>query len=115
MKTAVDIAEEFVDQIFQALLHSDTVKNALPAGASGTRKRHVIDAAGFDTDGSIMFDGEFDIHYGEGGDKAGHPALRVDIEGHLAQAAEGGWRVKRLQVKNLESVDAVRGPDELPA
>ncbi|MCZ2495768.1 hypothetical protein GN316_03260 [Xylophilus sp. Kf1] len=113
MKTAVDIAEDFTDEIFQALLRSDTVRQALPAGTVGKRRRHVIDAAGFDTDGSVMFDGEFDIHYGARGDAPGHPALRVHVEGHLEKAADGDWTVRRLAVENLQSVDAVRGPDEL--
>jgi len=115
MKTAVDTAEDFTDQIFEALLQSEAIRNALPEGASAKRRRHVIDAAGFDVDGSIMFDGEFDIHYGDDGDRAGHPALRVDVEGHLAKLPEDHWVVRRLQVKNLESVDALRGPDQLPA
>lgn len=114
MKTVVDIAENFTDEIFQALLQSDLVKEALPGGASAKRRRHVIDAAGFDVDGSVMFDGEFDIHYGEVGDQAGHPALRANLEGHLAKAADGDWHVRRLQVTKLESVDAALGPDQLP-
>ena len=113
MKTAVDIAEDFTDSIFEALARSDAVRNRIPAGAVPKRRRHVIDSAGFDVDGSLMFDGEFDFHYGVGGDEAGHPALRANIQGLLAKDAEGEWKVSRLQVESLNAVDAAVGPDEL--
>jgi hypothetical protein len=74
----------------------------------------VIDSAGFDTDGSVMFDGEFDFHYGTHGDDAGHPALRANVDGFLAQDVGGHWIVRSLRVTSLESVDAGLGPDELP-
>jgi hypothetical protein len=113
MKTAVDIAEDFTDSIFEALARSDAVRKELPAGAVAKRRRHVIDSAGFDVDGSLMFDGEFDFHYGQGGDESGHPALRAHVQGFLEKGADGDWRVSRLQVESLKSVDAAVGPDEL--
>jgi len=113
MKTAVDIAEDFTDAMFDALCRSEAVRAAVPAGSVARRSRHVIDAAGFDTDGSIMFDGEFDFHYGRGGDEEGNPALRAHVEGHLAQDGSDRWAVRRLQVQSLQRVDAGLGPDEL--
>ena len=113
MKTAVDIAEDFADSIFDALARSNAVLEKIPAGAVPKRRRHVIDSAGFDIDGSLMFDGEFDFHYGRGGDEAGHPALRAHVQGFLTKDEGGDWRVSRLQVESLNSVDASVGPDEL--
>lgn len=115
MKTAVDIAEDFVEIIFASLLRSTAVQDAVPQGSRTRPRRHVIDSAGFDTDGSLMFDGAFDFHYGVDGDEAGHPALRAHVQGLLAKGAEDSWAVQKLQVESLEKVDAAAGPDELDA
>ena len=112
MKTAVDIADDFSDVIFSALMRSEQVTNALPPRAAARRERHVIDAAGFDADGGISFDGEFDFHYGADGNEEGHPALRAHIEGNLERDGDD-WKVRRLQVESLQRVDAAVGPDEL--
>lgn len=112
MKTAVDLAEDFTDTIFDALMRSEQVTSAVPSGSVIHRRRHAIDSAGFDTDGSVTFDGEFDFHYGPGGDAAGHPALRANVQGLLVQDAAQHWAVRQLTVESLDSVDAGLGPDE---
>ncbi|QHI96546.1 hypothetical protein GT347_00155 [Xylophilus rhododendri] len=113
MKTAVDISEDFSDIIFEALIRSTAVREAVPAGDKAWRRRHVIDSAGFDADGSLMFDGEFDFHHGLDGDEGGHPALRSHVTGLLVQDSQKRWIVQRLSVESLETVDAGLGPDEL--
>ncbi|MES2186389.1 MAG: hypothetical protein V4505_17700 [Pseudomonadota bacterium] len=114
MKTATDIAENLAPQVYPLLEAQAAVHEALRQGGGGRRRGHVIDAASFDHGGlDITFDGEFDFHLGSAGDQAGHPALRVNVSGHMAPGADGGWEIASLAVESIRIVDASSEPDEL--